>query len=87
VITGRSAGSGKYSFHETSDCHHSVMVAIMPEDNWKVRIVFRHMGETHIPITKLSTTEAKLLWASLKKVAEDMEWSDKMPSELLEVKK
>lgn len=78
MISGRSSGTGRYSYREVSNLNTSVMVAHMPEDNLSVRIVFRHHGETSIPIIKIASWEAELLWAALKLMAEDLKWDDRM---------
>jgi hypothetical protein len=76
VITGRSAGLGKYSFHGRSCGEVSVYVAKMPEGPHRVRVVFREHGETKIPVMNLTETEAELLWASLSAMAKDKGWED-----------
>ena len=75
-MNGRSSGSGKYSYHERSFHNRSVMVAHMPDDSFKVRIAFRHSGETQIPIIKVDMTEAEMLWAALNAMAKDLNWKD-----------
>lgn len=74
MIDGKSGGSGRYSYRETSSGNQSVMVSHMPEDCFQVRIVIRHNGETAIPIIKMSETEAGLLLASLTQMAQDLKW-------------
>ena len=59
----------------------SVLVAHMPEDHFGIRIIFRHHGETSIPVIKLDPVEAELLWASLNLMAKDLRWSDKILGE------
>lgn len=83
MISGRSSGSGKYSFHETSLGANSVLVSHMPEDQFHVRIVFRSHGENHIPVLKLHECEASLLWASLSRMAKDLGWDDRLASEMV----
>lgn len=81
MISGRGSGTGKYSYHETSDGRRSVMVAHMPEDGFNVRISFRDNGDTMLPTIKLDERDAELLWASLKRMAVDLQWADKMPGD------
>jgi len=77
MITGKCHGTGRYSFREVSSINKSVTVSHMPEDCMTFRIVFRHNGETSIPILKCSDTEAQLLWSALNATAKDMGWEDK----------
>lgn len=86
MIQGRGSGSGKYSFHETHTANRSVMVSHMPDDGMHVRIAFRYSGEVH-QVLKLSEMDAELLWASLKRMAVDLKWEDRMASEILEDEK
>lgn len=81
MISGRGSGTGKYSYHETSGGRRSVMVAHMPEDGFNVRISFRDNGDTMLPTIKLDERDAELLWASLKRMAVDLQWADKMPGD------
>lgn len=76
MINGRSSGTGKYSYHERSFGARSVLVAHMPDDGHTVRIAFRHHGETAIPIVKVNTSEAEMLWAALNSMAKDLGWKD-----------
>ena len=76
MITGRGSGSGKYSFHQRTSGNKTVMVTKMPEDQYSIRIVFQHNGETSIPIVKISTSDAERLWAALNSMAADLEWKD-----------
>lgn len=75
MITGRSTGTGKYSYHERSSHNESVMVASMPEDQWKVRIIFRHNGESSNPL-KIDERSAEMLWAALNSMSKDKGWKD-----------
>jgi hypothetical protein len=83
-MTGRGSGSGKYSFQSTSEGTHTVVVSHMPEDTFSIRIVFQSHGETSIPVVKLGTTEAELLWASLNRMASDLGWKDELYTERIE---
>lgn len=87
MISGRSGGSGKYSYREVHNGQSSVTVSHMPEDSFKVRIAFRSHGETHNPILKLNDTEAELLWAALNAMSKDLKWDDRMISEMQEISK
>lgn len=78
MITGRGSGSGTYSYQETHRGNSSALVAHMPEDSFRVRIVFRSNGEPHIPIMIVSEIEAELLWCSLNRMAKDLKWDDSM---------
>lgn len=78
MITGRTSGSGKYSYHEAHLGQTSVMAAHMPEDGFQVRIVFKRMGEVCLPTLSLNDTQAELLWGVLKRMAANLEWDDKM---------
>ena len=82
MIHGRSGGSGKYSYREASSRNRSVHVSHMPEDIYEVRIVFRHNGETSIPIVKIGESEAELLWSALNAMAKDLNWDDQLSSEI-----
>jgi hypothetical protein len=81
MITGRSGGSGTYSYKEAHTGNNSVLVAHMPEDDYRVRVVLRHNGET-VMKTLIGDTHAELLWACLKRMAEDLKWDDRMASEM-----
>lgn len=83
MISGRGSGSGKYSYQETHDIGHSVMVSHMPEDSFSVRIVFKHKGEVEIPILRLGENQAVLLWSSLRRMAKDLKWDDRLMEEKL----
>lgn len=76
MITGKEQGTGKYSYHRRNYGNYSVFVSHMPEDQFKMRIVFQHNGETSIPILKLNDTEAELLWAALNSMSKDLNWKD-----------
>lgn len=78
MISNKGGGSGKYSYREVGDSRNRVHVAHMPEDFLSVRIVFTSQGETHIPIIKLRENEAIHLYAALKAMAEDLNWSDEL---------
>lgn len=84
MITGKGSGSGKYSYQETTRGAWSVMVSHLPEDSYSVRIIFRHMGETNIPIMKMGINEGELLWSSFNKMAKDLNWDDRMFHEINE---
>lgn len=81
MLTGRSGGSGNYSYRETTAGSVSVLVAHMPEDHFGFRIVFRHHGEASIPIIKLDPIQAEVLWAALNLMAKDLHWSDRILGE------
>lgn len=76
MITGKEQGSGTYSYHKRSNSREAVFVSHMPEDSFKVRIVFTHLGETAIPIIKLDEGQAEMLWAALCAMAKDLDWKD-----------
>lgn len=76
ITGGRSSGTGTFSYHERSSGNKSVMVSKMPEDYFSVRITFRHQGETVLPLLKISTCEAEMLWACLNSMAQDLKWKD-----------
>lgn len=84
MISGKSSGSGSYSYHEVHHGVSSVMVSHMPEDLFTVRIVFKTHGEICIPILKISDDTAMLLWSALKQSAIDLKWDDRMFTERLE---
>lgn len=75
-MTGKSAGTGTYSFHERHSGRTSVMTAHMPDDRNDVRITFRQEGETQTPVIKLGMVEAEMLWACLNSMAKDLKWED-----------
>ena len=72
--TGYTAGTGKYSFHESHSGSRSVMVSHMPEDNSTVRIKLKDYGETMVPILTVSVETAELLWRALNRMAKDLEF-------------
>jgi hypothetical protein len=76
MITGRTSGSGKYSYHERHSGNRSVMVSHMTDDGHSTRIAFRHNGEINIPILKLDDSQAEMLWAALSAMAKDRDWKD-----------
>jgi hypothetical protein len=76
MITGRSSGTGKYSYHERSSANNSVMVSHMPDDGYKIRIAFRNNGEVSLPLIKIGEREAEMLWAALNGMAKDLNWKD-----------
>lgn len=69
MISGKSQGSGTYSYHERYNGRISVYVSHMPEDGFSFRIAFKHLGETTLPVLKLDTEEGLLLWSALKAMA------------------
>lgn len=75
-MTGKSAGSGKYSFHERHFGKNSVMAAHMPEDLGTVRVAFRDHGDAKGPVWLLSEREGEMLWAVLCSMAKDLNWED-----------
>lgn len=79
MVTGRSTGTGKYTYHERHSGRKSVMVAKMPEDDYTFRIVFKDHGEIGTPVIKVGNSEAQLLWAALSAVAKDFDWKDYSP--------
>ena len=81
TISGRSSGTGKYSYEEASGLRRSVMVSHMPDDHFSFRIAFKHLGEPDGHILKLTDVEAELLWSALKRTAANLEWDDRMPGE------
>lgn len=87
MISGRGGGTGKYSYREAHSGIYSVHVSHMPEDFNIIRIVFRHNGETGNPVLKISEKQAELLWSSLKRMAEDLKWDDRIATEIIEGKK
>jgi hypothetical protein len=76
MITGKGSGSGIYSFHQAINYNKTVQVSHMPDDGFDVRISFQHDGETSIPILKINEKYAELLWSCLKRMADDLKWSD-----------
>ena len=76
MITGKSSGSGTYSFHERSIRNMSVMVAKMPEEQFQIRIVFKDNGEPHLPVLKIDLQYAEMLWAALSAMSKDLGWLD-----------
>lgn len=74
---GKSGGSGKYSYNQESRGPYSVMVSLMPEDTWSVRIKFSHLGETGA-LVKITDMEAELLWKCLNRTAKDLGWSEEL---------
>lgn len=86
MITGRSGGTGKYSYREVSSHGSSVQVSHMPEDSFRVRVVFRDKGENCIPTINMEERQAEMLWAALKLMAADLKWEDRLQSEQLEAK-
>lgn len=75
MITGRSSGSGKYTYQARSFTNRSVSVFQMPEDFYRVRIIFQHNGENCQPI-KIDESEAILLWSALNGMAKELNWKD-----------
>lgn len=75
MITGRSGGSGKYSYVERSSHNKSCQVAHMPEDYYNFRIKFSHDGDP-IDGLKLGDDFAQLLWAALNETARIHGWKD-----------
>lgn len=78
MITGRRSATGKYSLQRRSSGNKAVIASHMPEDDWSVRIVFKHLEEIQIPILKVTIVEAELLWAALNGMAADFDWKDKI---------
>lgn len=76
MITGRSSGSGQYSYESRSSGNITVHVSKMPEDNYSFRISLTHDGESIGSVMKMSGTKVQLLWAALNATAEKFGWKD-----------
>jgi hypothetical protein len=75
MITGKSQGTGTFSFHKRIYGDREVSASLMPEDH-HIRVTFSQYEEKHIPIIKLTNRDAEALWAVLNSMAKDLKWKD-----------
>jgi hypothetical protein len=81
IALTRNGGSLKCTYREGCSGTYSVLVKNTPRNQLTIEIVFKENGKI-ISSRMIDQAQAKLLWVTLNKFAEDLGWPDKKDHEI-----